>query len=731
MKKEQSKTAVIQSKQKPDNHISRDPLAQVEPAPMAAGGVNPLQVLDLPSHSTSQAIRQTAVLQLQRQNGNAHIQRMLQQQGDRTMPRYRSPSTLYQKARPRLTAPHSSFIQKFDPRYHRQSLVEGMIETGFSAEEIGQMYAANWERDFSQAHPALGAIVLAWKRVKMAASQSRLTEREINAFEGSVNNLIGMIPSRVDELLNSEAYGGYRYFEHMDNPTADMSGEAKSAMLRVPEGEVIPQYMVDSREYIKAQLFRAAQSYRGDMDEQGAAGQTSAAFNRRAQELAGQIPPGQVAPGSVPAAVVAEETGQQVRQTPVTHVTFPDDQITVPAPNGAHEGGRQAALSTSGPAFNAEVDRRFWEKTQYKVGQRLDPNLEEDKPYVQIWLQIRNKVRDERQQAPVIQMPPENVSGKRPLNPAGRWNQNVADAMGRASHALEDFFAHSNFVEIAIGEVNPSTALATGTFDAVDKKHALAHKIRSVADEIEAEMPLVNRVAGRTNQNPDPSQVNVGNTTPPVEEHDEPHSWLEALGGTGLRAIKTVLGHTAAGAAGGGLLGGLGGATLGSLLGPGGAVLGGIAGGLGGLILGGIGGLRSGIKSAVRNVLATPAGVQMLRRVSEMLEEQSREEARPGSHTALAKDQPGHEDNAFGRLRTIKFQLAQELAAAADRTILGAMRQVFDIGSPESADASLQDIYKTLDQLIAPPASGHPLAAMVDRRRQEAERALQESQDSQ
>ncbi|MCP4357066.1 MAG: hypothetical protein GY796_03490 [Chloroflexi bacterium] len=694
-----SKEQQAQQKQnKPQRPLSTpETLATAELTLAETGLQNPGQMMGLPNHPTSRSIRQATVLRMQQRQGNAAVQRYLSRP---VFPR--------QTARPQLAAPESSFIQKFDPRYHRQSLVEGMVGSGFSAEEIGQMYAANWERDFSQAHPALGAIVLAWKRVKMAASKSRLTEREINAFEGSISSLVDMVPFRVGELLNEEAYGGYRYFEHMDNPTADMSGEARESMLRIPEGEVIPQYMVDSREYIKAQLFRAAQSYRGDMSEQGGAGQTAAAFNRRAQEVAGQIPPGQVAGGSVPAAAVAEETAEQVRQTPFTQITFPDDQITVPAPGGANRGGTNGALPTSGPAFNAEVDRRFWAKTQYKVGQRLDPNLAEDKPYVKIWLQIRNKVRAERQQAQPMQMPPQVVTGRRPLNPAGRWNQNVADAMGRASHALEDFFAHSNFVEIAIGEVEPSATLATGTFDAVDKKHALAHKIRSVADEIEAEMPLVNRVAGRTTQNPDPSQVNVGNAAPPTEEHDEPRSWMGALGGTGLRAIGTILGHAA-----------------------GGSLAGGIVGGLPGAIFGGIMGLRSGIKSAVRNVIATPAGVQMLRRVSEMLEEQSREEAQPGSHTAMAKDQPGHEDNAFGRLRTIKFQLAQELAAAADRQILAAMRQVFDIGSPESADASLQDIYRTLDQLIAPPGGSHPLNPMIERRRQEAERALQEHKNSQ
>ncbi len=105
-----------------------------------------------------------------------------------------------------------------------------------------------------------------------------------------------------------------------------------------------------------------------------------------------------------------------------------------------------------------------------------------------------------------------------------------------------------------------------------------------------------------------------------------------------------------------------------------------------------------------------------------------REIEEPGSHTALAKDQPGHDDSPLGRLRTIKFELAQELAAAADRMVLGGMRQVFDAPSPESADVLLQDIYTQLNALIAPP-DDHPLRHLIERRREEAIQALEEYQE--
>ena len=635
-------------------------------------GMSGIQVLnEYPYFGTSRQHHQASVMRMQQQQGNTAVQRYLTQ-----------PKTFPPKARPNLVAPGKTLIQKFDPRYHRQALVDGLVGTGFSDEEIGQMYAANWERDFSQAHPALAAIVLAWKQVKMAASQSRLTEEKIKRFEGTVDKLVNMIPFRINELMKGKAYQGYSFYEHMDNPTAGMSGEAKESMLRRPEGEVIPQYMADSREYIKAQLFRAARLYRGDMNKQGDAGQTAEAFRQRTQAIAQMIPTEKATPGSIPATVIADETTQQAQRTPVTQVTFQEgDQITAPTPNGLVEKRNRVSSPTSGPAFNMEVDRRFWAKTQYKVGQRLDPNLNEDKPYVRIWLQIRNEVRAERQQLRPIQLPPQVVKGKQPLNPAGRWNRDVADAMGRASHALEDFFAHSNFVEIAIGELTPSTELATGTFDSVDEKHALAHKIRALADEIEREIKLVNLLAGRRDKNPDSSEMN--------KEINPSEGSVK----TGLEGVGIILGHTIAGG------------KIGKLVGN--------------ESLGRIYGLRIGIKSTIRNVIATPKGVQFLRNASEKLEEDSLKNSKAGSHTQLAKDQPGHEEDTAGKSKTNKFRLAQELAATANRLILGQMRQVLDIGSPDSAEYLLLEIYKVLDEIIAPPSGNHPLNHIYKKWQQE------------
>jgi hypothetical protein len=85
--------------------------------------------------------------------------------------------------------------------------------------------------------------------------------------------------------------------------------------------------------------------------------------------------------------------GPAVPATPV-----PAGGGSAPAGGGGTQG-RHGRHPGEGPAFFAEVDRRFWAQTHYKVGGRLDPHNPADRPYVRIWLRIRDQVRAEREQA--------------------------------------------------------------------------------------------------------------------------------------------------------------------------------------------------------------------------------------------------------------------------------------------------------------------------------------------
>jgi hypothetical protein len=121
-------------------------------------------------------------------------------------------------------------VHAFDPEYHRKSVVEGLKGTPFSAEEVGRIYQANWERDYSQAHPAIGRVVQAWKAVKISALEGKGQPgaAPVEAFHAATSALASLARSNPGELANGEAFGGYAFYEHMDNP---LSGEDKTLTL--------------------------------------------------------------------------------------------------------------------------------------------------------------------------------------------------------------------------------------------------------------------------------------------------------------------------------------------------------------------------------------------------------------------------------------------------------------------------------------------------------------------
>ncbi len=587
-----------------------------------------------------------------------------------------------------LPSPTAAF-QAFDPRYHRGALELGMAGTGFSPEEMGAIYASNWERDFSQGHPALGNVVIHWEQVKVKAAQDRLTDADVAAFNGSVSALLDIVVSpRIRDLVGDEAYGGYRFWEHMDNPAAafdamELPAFQRENLLRVPPGETIPQYLIDSREYIKAQLFTAATEYRTDrMDTAGVASEVAADWEQRQAELTGNLYGGPAPPCAT--------TGERERM---------------------QEGVGAAAADQAGRTFH------FDDAEGSTITATPPPSASSDGEMIT----MPPLVVTGRPPAPDLVMPPETVTGRAPTGPTGIFTPAVAAALGRASHALEDFFAHSNFVELAIGEPTPVIVLTgagrgdtgtstrqqlgTGTFGFMDKMHALSHKIRGIADEIDAEIPLIEHLTGRSRERPAPSSVEIGSTESPhgTEPVRESASGWDVLEGLGRGMLPSAIR----------------GSQYGMALGLPGIVP--------GFLIGAGFGLREATESTLRDVVATREGAQMLHHAAEAIEDFTREHQEAGSHTAIAKDQPGHaeagEEEARSRLKTIKFNLAYQLATEADRMVVGRMRTVFDIGSPESADMALQEIYTTLNSLLAPP-DGHPLEPVIAPRREEARTEL-------
>src|SRR4051794_8076341 len=78
-------------------------------------------------------------------------------------------------------------LARFDPKWHRSALLSGLKDVaGFTSGDLGAIYAGNWERDFSQAHPALGAVVLAWKDLQRAKSEGRPLDAPAVRFRSGI-----------------------------------------------------------------------------------------------------------------------------------------------------------------------------------------------------------------------------------------------------------------------------------------------------------------------------------------------------------------------------------------------------------------------------------------------------------------------------------------------------------------------------------------------------------------
>ena len=90
------------------------------------------------------------------------------------------------------------------------SLIRGTEGSGFTPDEVGAIYAANWERDLSQAHPSLGNVILAWKTMKVAVHEGRLHEAEMRGFQGAIQHLIESAARNFKGFLDATSYGGYQ-----------------------------------------------------------------------------------------------------------------------------------------------------------------------------------------------------------------------------------------------------------------------------------------------------------------------------------------------------------------------------------------------------------------------------------------------------------------------------------------------------------------------------------------
>ncbi len=326
-----------------------------------------------------------------------------------------------------ISAAPEADIHRFAPDGHRASTVAG-LKGAFSAEEIGDIYASNWERDFSQGNPDLASASIAWTAVKNHAVKNNGDPGpQAATFQAAVWKVVnGNLTSAMDESL-----GGYQYFEHMDHPTANFSSPDKAADKRwEKQANGMAGYILDSRAFIKDQMVAAIDVYR-ELHSMSAVGGSIDNWNGVAKP----------------------------EHYTNTKVATDGKVVTTQLPKG-FEGSNVASRDPIREEATADAA---------KAGAKSDPGHAEK-----------------------------------------QW-QLVAQNLGRAMHPFQDFWSHSNWLELARaakkkikggGTVTAGAAankqLKTGTFEMASKAEALGEKLLAFSTGLQKDFPLLLKVYGRT-----------------------------------------------------------------------------------------------------------------------------------------------------------------------------------------------------------------------------------------
>ncbi len=297
--------------------------------------------------------------------------------------------------------------QHFAPEGHQLSVTIGLGRTGeqpegFSAEEVGEIYRHNWERDFSQGSGLFADVVLAWHQLLASADDPARLAAAAKELRTQLARLLA-VTDYEKEIRQKESLGGYRSWEHLDQPEDDDSAKRwKGATAK------LAPYLLDGRAYIKEQLIQAVRIYRDGAHLGQVATGAGTAWSR-----------GDCTEAPRPAGF-GRDTEIATKTTLGTEVIAQGTAAAAVRDRGVQRGG---AVS---PAFAA-----------------------------------------------------------------------AADPLGRATHGIEDFFAHSNWLELARrlkggGAVSPGM-LYTGKFGAFDKLHAFGFKMVAMAKAVRHGMELLLR----------------------------------------------------------------------------------------------------------------------------------------------------------------------------------------------------------------------------------------------
>src|SRR6266699_650897 len=460
-------------------------------------------------------------------------------------------------------------LQRFAPEGHRKATIESM-KGSFSAEEIGLIYEANWERDFSQGPAKIANVVTAWKAVKLTAKQNKGTPSSdaIEHFKKAVQEVLstGLAEALGEGLLASygESLGGYRYWEHMDNPgfsdaeyaNARWYGVVSSGEMVYAKTGPVPGYILDSRAYIKDNLVAAVDAYR--------------VWKHGRQRMATSI-------NNWKGANPPSDYGQKKDTRGVVHSRDPIAQETTET---AIKAGAKSSGATGLPF-------------------------------------------------------------------------STTDHLGRAMHAMQDFFAHSNWLEMAkelkAGHT-PTQTLHTGTFEMADKLHALGHKLITLVNNLLQDYDLLLKVYGLKSEKEmreQPNPITMKSWSKPGELYD-----------------VYSAGHT-------------------------------------------IHEQEQKGKARIEDFIASKSFLHNLSEKGRHMMERAEKEAPATGHANLAKDAPEPGKDYEGAIL---------LATAADKLVFAPLRTLMDNPDDEATKRKLTEQLGLVDAIIAPPSTGHPLLDKVKAR---------------
>lgn len=287
---------------------------------------------------------------------------------------------------------------------------------------------------------------------------------------------------------------------------------------------------------------------------------------------------------------------------------------------------------------------------------------------------------------------PKNVDSRDPLR---EQTENLADAagaksdpkhdealwrvvgqlLGRAMHAFEDFWAHSNWLELANGLVEAqeegkdqkavaNSALKTGTFGMASKAHALGHKLLAMSEAFLDDFPLMLKVYGQTEASTKISQ-------------SKRRPWYYGIDSDSDDAFDGLVTDSAT--------------PIGEI-----ADVGRAANAVEELV-------QSG-DYTMADFLCNKEWLEALKKKGQILIAEGDKESDADSHGHIAKDQDEHGKDHSG---------AQKLANKANELTFAPLRAIMDERDVEKATAAITTQLKSVDDMLQAPSTSHPLWSLV------------------